>query len=437
MDEMTEQTAEPLREYRKTRVLYIIEAMLEYFVNILMSGAYIAKVASTLGMSDSTVGIVVSLANLGAAFQLFALFFVGRYPMRRRAILFHTVNQAFFALVWLFPVFRMAAGTKIALFIAVLLGGHILNNVINSPKIAWYMSMVDDRRRGIFTAKKEMVSLIGGVAFSFAMGQVIDRCEAAGDLRRAFLIGGVTLCALAALHTFTLIFSQERPPEQGQHPIRVGESLRRLFSNRTFLRVLGLTTLCKISEAVATPFYGTYQVKELGFSMTFVSLLGLLYAVVRVVTSIFLGKFADKSSFARMLRLCYLFGTLGYAVMIFTVPSNGKVLYTVFYAGFHAIFGAGYTSCMINLIYDSVDHADRTGAYALFNAFGGLFGFGATLLLSNLVTYIQANGNRLFGIHAYAQQFLSALAVAFDLVLVLWLTAEIRYKRKTEKEKTK
>ena len=296
------------------------------------------------------------------------------------------------------------------------------------------MSMVDDRHRGIFTAKKEMVSLIGGVAFSFAMGRVIDHYEAAGDLNRAFLIGGITLCLISALHTGTLIISQERKPEENQHSVKVRESLRRLFTNRTFLRILGLTTLCKVGEAIALPFYGTYQVKELGFSLTFVSLLGLLYAIVRVISSIFLGKFADRTSFARMLRLCYLMGMIGYAVMIFTVPSNGKVLYTIFYAGFYAAFAAGYGNCMINMIYDCVDHADRTGAFALYNAFGGLFSFGITLLLSKFVSYIQEQGNLLFGIRGYAQQFLSAIVVAVDLCLILWLTIEIRCKnKKTER----
>lgn len=88
--------------------------------------AYIAKVATSLGMSDGAVGVVISLANLGAAFQLFALFFVGKYPMRRRAILFHTINQAFFALVWLTPVVRFSSGAKVMLFVMFLMGGHIL-----------------------------------------------------------------------------------------------------------------------------------------------------------------------------------------------------------------------------------------------------------------------------------------------------------------------
>ena len=126
MESNLESRETELTSYRKTRVLYIIEAMLEYFVSILMSGAYIAKVAASLGMSGGAVGVVISLANLGAAFQLFALFFVGKYPMRRRAILFHTINQAFFALVWLTPVVRFSSGAKVMLFVMFLMGGHIL-----------------------------------------------------------------------------------------------------------------------------------------------------------------------------------------------------------------------------------------------------------------------------------------------------------------------
>lgn len=36
------------------------------------------------------------------------------------------------------------------------------------------MSLIDDNRRGKFTANKEIISLVAGMALSFVMGAVID-----------------------------------------------------------------------------------------------------------------------------------------------------------------------------------------------------------------------------------------------------------------------
>ena len=76
------------------------------------------------------------------------------------------------------------------------------------------MSLVDDQKRGIFTANKEMVSLIGGMVFSFAMGTVIDSFEAVGDLNGAFIVCGLSVFGLMLLHSVTLIFSKEKPVDE-------------------------------------------------------------------------------------------------------------------------------------------------------------------------------------------------------------------------------
>ena len=51
------------------------------------------------------------------------------------------------------------------------------------------MRLVDDDKRGRFTALKEIVSLLGGMVFSFVVGMVMDACDANGNLQymRAYL----------------------------------------------------------------------------------------------------------------------------------------------------------------------------------------------------------------------------------------------------------
>ena len=63
-----------MNKYKRTRVLYILEAALEYFFALMLTGAYIAKVATEIGMSDSLVGILSTASTLGCTFQLFAIF---------------------------------------------------------------------------------------------------------------------------------------------------------------------------------------------------------------------------------------------------------------------------------------------------------------------------------------------------------------------------
>ncbi len=428
-----ERSVDELAGYRRTRVLYVVEATLCSLINILISGTYIAKVAASIGISDGTIGIILSLGNLAAVFYLFALLLANKRPMRVWAIVFHTVNQLCFACVWLIPVVPLSFAAKTVLFITFLFCGFALNAVIESPKTAWYMSMVDDRKRGVFTAAKAAVSIVFRMALGFSAGRLIDRYEAAGDLRGAFIVCGVALFLLTIGHTLTLILSQERPPESAAKPVASGFSLKRLFSNRVFLRVLVLISFAHIAGSVAAPFYSTYKIGELGFSMTFAAMMDILYALFYILGTFFLGKYADKTSFANLWRLSCLFGIACYTIYVFIVPANAQVLYFG-YEFFWALYGASSDSCLINLVYDTVPHEDRTGAYAISVAVGGLLGFGVTVLFSRLVTHIQQSGNVLFGIHAYAQQFLSVAAGVMYVILLLWSAFALRTKKQVKTE---
>lgn len=409
--------------YKISRFLYILEAALEYFISLLVTGAYLAKITSAIGMSDTTTGILTSFVSLGFGFQILAIFLASKRPVKRWVTLLHCLNQLAFALIYFIPLFDISHGARIILFIILLLMGHILNNVVNSPKINWFMSLVEDKRRGAFTANKEVVSLIGGMIFSFLMGSIIDRMESSGNINDAFIVCGGSIFILMLLHSFTLIFSKEKPAEDKEKTSSV-KLLKDLLADKNLFRVIFVSVLWSIVNYSSTPFYGSYQIKELGFSMTFVSVLSAAYAVVRSIFSRPMGKFADKYSFAKMLNICFIIALVGFIINGFTVPDNGKVCYTVYYM-LYAVAMAGINSATINLIYDYVDKEKRIGALALKSTFCGFTGFFTTLIVSPLVGFIQKNGNEFFGIRVYAQQVVSFISAAILIILIVYLNTVI------------
>lgn len=410
--------------YKTSRFLYILEAAFEYFISMLVTGAYLAKVTSKIGLSDTLTGILTAFVSLGCGFQVFAIFLANKQSVKPLITILHSLNQLFFALIYLVPFIPLTTTQKTVLFILFLLLGHIINNVINSPKINWFMSLVDDKQRGSFTANKEMASLIGGMIFSLAMGKVIDKFEASGNLNGAFIVCGCSVFLLMLMHSATLIFSKEKPRESAQKVNSI-RYLVELLKDQKLMKVILISVLWNIAYYAAMPFYGSYQIKELGFSMTFVSILAIAYAIVRSLFSKPLGKYADKHSFAKMLNICFIIMLVAHCINVFTVPENGKILYTLYYMLF-AIGMAGINSATINLIYDYVEPDKRMGAMALNNTFSGFAGFFTTLLVSPLVSYIQDNQNTLFGISVYAQQVVSLISVALIVVSIVYLNTVVK-----------
>jgi len=409
-------------ENRTGRICYIIEAALEYFISLLISGAYLARITSALGFSDSLTGILSSFLTLSCLFQLGSIVFFKNVARVKKPIIFcHLANQSLFALVYLIPVLKLGRDAKTLLFILCFCGGSIISKLIASPKVSWLRGLVPDKNRGSYTATLEIVSLISGMIFTFIAGSVIDGLEANGDQRLSFIIGSITIAVLMVLHTISLLPVKDRAVSSSADE---KGSLKELAKNKMYLATLPIMIVWNIASCCAIPFFGAYQIKELGFSMTFVSVISIISGIIRALISPYIGKYADRHSFIRMVLPCFMLACSAFIINSFTVPANGKIL-GVIYNCLLAVSQAGIGSALSNMIFDHVKGKNRISAISLSSALGGVCGFLSTCVMSLMVTHIQNNGNRLFGIPLYPTQFAYALGAFIVIMLMIYIKAVV------------
>ena len=416
--------------YAFSRVMYIIEALVEYLISITISGAYLAKITEAIGIDDGLTGIITAFISLGHVFQLFALLLTGVRRVKPMITVSFIINQTFFALLYIVPLIDLGRATQTVLFIALILSGYIITNIMSPSRTNWMMSFVDTRGRGVFTAKKEIVSLIGGMIYSVLIGNVITYFEEKGELKTAFIICAVTIFVFMIMHTATLLLTKEKVTENSTDIASQPHSRHRFdimgyLKDKRLLAVVAVYVMWYIANYVSTPFYGTYQNKELGFMLSFVSIISVASSISRAVLSIPIGRFADKHSFTKMLTLTFGIAAVGFLVCGFAVPSNGKIVFTA-YSVLHAIALAGINGGSINLIYEYVESENKTGALAFSFAASGLFGFLTTLVASKLVSFIQAHGFSIFGINLYAQQVVSFIAAFIVILIIIYLNTVVK-----------
>lgn len=410
--------------YKSSRILHIIQAAVEYFIAILVGGTFLAKLTTSIGISDGTTGVLSAFVSLGCSFQIFALFIAHKRPVKRFVVFMNLITQLAFVFLYAVPIIDISTKAKALIFIILLLIGQIIPNFTNACKTVWHMNLVPDKQRGRFSATKEIISLLGGMIFTFIMGNIIDTYEAKGELRTAFILIGITVLVLTLTNALLLILIKEKPEKVERSSI--GKQLKLAISDKNLMRLIPLFVIQSMATYSTTPFYGTYQLKELGFTMTFVAVLSFLYSIVRASISRPLGAFADKRSFVTMLNFCYCALTLAYFINIFTVPSNGKIFYTAYYL-LNAVSMAGINSGTVNLIYDYVPASKRTSAIALNSAAVGLTGFFTTLLMKPLVDSIQQASNKfLFIENVYAQQVLSFFGFTLTVIGLIYLNVVVK-----------
>jgi len=110
---------------------------------------------------------------------------------------------------------------------------------------------------------------------------------------------------------------------------------------------------------------------------------------------------------------------ISYVFVICSSPANGMITFTL-YNVFHGIAMGGINSALTNIVFDYMPHEKRSDALAVSQALSGVAGFVTTLLISPMVSQIQANGNKLFGMPIYAQQAVTVISLVFTVVAILY-----------------
>lgn len=413
--------------YRSSRVLYIASATIEYFISILTGTAYLAKVASSIGISDGAIGVLSSFTALGCAFQIIALGMRPDRAVKPMALTVNLMNQLCFTLLYVIPVANLPKNTKTVLFTSLLLIGNILLNIPFSPKATWSKSLVDENRRGIFAASCEITSLVGGMIFTLLAGRMIDTFEEKGNQTGAFTVCAVVLFVLTVSHALCILFIREdKRSDKSNKPL--GARLKGALTDRSTLLLLPLFILWNAAQYLTIPFFGTYQINDLGFTMTAVSLISVGYALIRCLASAPLGMLGDRRSFVNSMSVSLIAMTAGLLIN----SLGGKVCHIIFYV-LYAVTLAGMNSGIMNIIFDYVPRDNRNGAVSILYTVGGLVGFISTLIAKPLVDYVQRSGNSfLFINRVYAQQILSVAGAILTLAALVYINTVIKRMKKVE-----
>ncbi len=432
-------TSDKKAQFKKNRDLYNIEALLEYLISILVSDAFLATLLTRSGISDSATGVITQLASLGFMAQLVSVFMKKGRNIKWWITGICLACKLMFVSLYMIPMLHINSGiAATAVFSIMFLGGHILQNIVLPYKLTWLMSFVPSKMRGSFTAVKEIISLAGGMAFTFGMGALVDHFTGIGRDDIGFLLCGVTVFVVAIGHFLSLALIKDH---DGDGPESYGGSseggslsaaLKQSLLDKRVVKLFMVDVIWHFATGLSLSFYGVYKINDLGFSLKYISLLSVMYAVSRILFSKFLGRYADRHSWAKMLTVAFTIAAVGFFINIFTVPSNGKYMFAIYYC-IYAVSMGGINSGLMNITFDYAKPENYTSVLGIKNAFGGLAAFIASLIGGTVVSEVQGAGNRVLGFEIYAQQILTAVTFLIVIGLIIYIAKVIMPMPKADK----
>ena len=142
-------------DYVRSRKYYIVQCSVFYFVTLLMSDAFLAKLLSYMGMSDSLVGIASTFISLSMIAQL-SSFFTAKTKISKKSIVttLLTISTFLFAFVYIVPFLSINKELKSILIIGSLLLAYMIQQASSPLYFPWANSYVENNKRGEFSACK-------------------------------------------------------------------------------------------------------------------------------------------------------------------------------------------------------------------------------------------------------------------------------------------
>ena len=408
------------KEYKRSRVSYIIQSVFEYFLTILVSDAFFAKLLTHIGISDSVIGIISSFVNIAFLLQILSLFIV-KLKVRKKKLLIITYIFSFsaFMLMFLIPYLPVNYTAATAMAVMCFLSGQTLLYVVASIMFRWANSFVEPGRRGRFSSTREIVSLLSGIIFSAVMGYIIDRYESLGNLQGGLLFIAVCILVFNICNFICMVMIKD---ESGENPdessVTLRETVKYISKNRNFRNVVVMMVLCETARYFTVGFIGVFKTNDLHLSVLTIQIINIMSGFVRMVLTRPFGKFSDKYTFAKGYRLGLYLLAVSFLTCIFVTPSTWYLI--ILHGALYTGSMAGTNMNSFNIVYSYVDKKYIAQAMAVKNCIGGLFGLGASLVAGKILATIQANGNTVFGIHMYGQQLLSAISLILLVVTILF-----------------
>ena len=406
--------------YKRSRGAYTLECAFEYFAALLVGDAFLAKLLSSIGLDDATIGVVSSLISLAFLFQLASVFVVQRIANTKRfVVLVHTLSQLFFVVLYLIPFMPFALPYRKTLVVVCVLFAYFGNYFVTAMLYKWCNSFVDPSRRGRFSATKEIISLIGGMVMTLIVGYVMDAFEAADNLEGGFIFAACAIfiftmadltCLLLVKRDVTVVDRAAMPPMRAV--------MQNTLGNKSFRHVIVLGLLWDVARYSTIGFLGIYRINELAFAVGTVQLINIIGNIGRTLLSRAFGVYADKHTYAKGIELAMCLASVAFAFQICTTPSTRWLI--IGYSLFYHISQAGLVQNMHSIVYSYVDSRYFVQATALKNSIGGVAGFFAALLAGRLLAAVQNNGNQIFGMTVYGQQLLAAISLLLTIAAILY-----------------
>lgn len=275
-------------------------------VGALTAGVLLVGYGLALGASNLVIGLLAAVPFLAQLAQIPTIMLVERLRARRAIVITSLAVSRALLIPLAFLPFLDNRGLAQGILVAGIAVSSALGAMAACSWNSWIHDLVPERILGGFFSKRLFYATAFAMVIGLGAGVFISWWDRAGlgapdqAYTVLFLVGAVA-GALSTLYLSRVPEPRMAPPER---VIRLTRMLAEPFRDRNFRRLIWFLGSWQFATNLAAPFFTVYLVSQLGFDMTFVTIMMVVSQLANVLVLRQWGVLTDRFSNKAVLRVC-------------------------------------------------------------------------------------------------------------------------------------
>lgn len=392
---------------------------LDNAANKIMSSTFIVGYAMYLVLSDRIIGLYVALKSIMCLVQIFSAPIFSKIGQSKKVTLTIYSLYRFFAAVPIFiPFISNDITIRTILFIISMLFCEIFGQIGYTPLVNWKMSILKQDDRAKFYATKNLIQNTLVMAISFGAGILLDKFTYFGNEFKGFIIlfSIIVLINIVDIYLRTCTYK----PEIKENNVNIKETIKQPLKDKKFRKVLVFTALYTLSLNIGIQYLSLFQLKYLGISYTFASILNIILSLVNASFGVIWAKKYNKNGWKSIVIPMLMVYIIMFVLLSIITVDTKFILPIIF-----VLYGIGESAYGLfdhNVIYETAQDKYKTVYLSVNKTVCGAI----SILIPIITAFIMKDENNI-----------NNIKIIFIISIILFIFTMVYYKLNIETEKKK
>lgn len=284
--------------------LVIGDGLTSEAMTVFTGGAFLVALALILGASNFQIGLLAALPTLTHLFQLASIWLVRKYNNRKAiAVICSFCARVPLLLIGsLLLLFSFSVTIEVLIFL--LFFYYLFGSIAGPSWNSWMKDLVPEKSLGSYFSRRSRLNQMLNVALSILTALVLDFIKNHHPDDQLYAYAGMfTLAGIVGI-SGAIILSRAPEPEGIPLKDNILKLIRKPLQDHNFRRLLIFNSAWVFAINIGTPFFTVFLLKKMGFSLSYVIVLGIISQLSSILTIRLWGTYADRYSNKTIIAIC-------------------------------------------------------------------------------------------------------------------------------------